>query len=837
MAGTLRIEIKDNKSRRLDSIEKSIRQTNGIIQKDSIAQQGWQNDRMNIYKEFLKTFHDICDILKNIEMKKIDIPIMKDDFEVSIRWKDIDKIIGQRQEDLHVINTYTMETNKSYAGIESQQGGIENSARKPSPEFIWETAKLDSKKANLDEGISEIFEMAGKVKKEIFDPSDSLKKVLEESSSLFDTKFFEKMGYIGEAATGVFSATEEITIGAMALLEGNIEKGIISGATGLTEGLTMALGAFVGTFIGVGPIVGMGVASTLAPLLGKGVGSLFETILTSDNKREAKREASMLNVGAEFKQLADSYQAVVDKRDYTQELMEEYSRLNEGMKTGNLTANDKMYSQLEMDNIAAELERYFPHIITPDKLKNDLTESDIHRMLLENNMQVANGLTDFKFKVEISETEEDLLQLIEKKRALQESKKLDEQIKVIGYNQTYTADVRALYEKFTVEYDELKSERDSTTYNSPEYIELNTELTKLGNSYLESVNKVGKDLLSTIEENGDSGLGLNYKTDWDETGRIHGDSNLSLVQIEEKTSALLDTYTQDSQEVYQAIQSLQELYEAKKIVLEGENGVNIDKIMTQLELLNAAGLEMYENGSLSEKLINQLQSYLPELEIDLSTPEAFTETVASIEEAFNSIKGENEVVLQQMQELNATVGENVIKEVIINTTYNATIKEGIALGRKAQGYGGFLPEYANGGILSRPHMGLVAEDGPESIIPLSSKRRDRGISLWEQTGKILGVFKHATGGIFGGTQISPLSINEEDGFTESNIFGVLQSTEKDLGVNVNVNVSPTFNIGEREDGDNKIVVAIKNNIREMADEIGDEIANRLQKVFSNMPIT
>ena len=52
--------------------------------------------------------------------------------------------------------------------------------------------------------------------------------------------------------------------------------------------------------------------------------------------------------------------------------------------------------------------------------------------------------------------------------------------------------------------------------------------------------------------------------------------------------------------------------------------------------------------------------------------------------------------------------------------------------------GGVQP-HATGGIFASPHVGLVAEAGPESIIPLSAGRRSRGIDLWTQTGQMLGV--------------------------------------------------------------------------------------------------
>jgi len=49
--------------------------------------------------------------------------------------------------------------------------------------------------------------------------------------------------------------------------------------------------------------------------------------------------------------------------------------------------------------------------------------------------------------------------------------------------------------------------------------------------------------------------------------------------------------------------------------------------------------------------------------------------------------------------------------------------------------------YAKGGILTRPHLGMVAEAGPEAVIPLSTQMRGRALKLWQQTGEILGTNK------------------------------------------------------------------------------------------------
>ncbi len=66
------------------------------------------------------------------------------------------------------------------------------------------------------------------------------------------------------------------------------------------------------------------------------------------------------------------------------------------------------------------------------------------------------------------------------------------------------------------------------------------------------------------------------------------------------------------------------------------------------------------------------------------------------------------------------------------TTTQTTVKKSVS-------EGGGITKHANGGIVTRTHVGMVGEAGPESIIPLSSARRGRGLALWQETGERLGI--------------------------------------------------------------------------------------------------
>ena len=68
-------------------------------------------------------------------------------------------------------------------------------------------------------------------------------------------------------------------------------------------------------------------------------------------------------------------------------------------------------------------------------------------------------------------------------------------------------------------------------------------------------------------------------------------------------------------------------------------------------------------------------------------------------------------------------------------------------------------EHAWGGLITKPHLGLVGEAGPEMIIPLSNNKRNRGENLWQQAGRIMGIIPYQDGGIVGSF---PRTINNSE---------------------------------------------------------------------------
>lgn len=192
--------------------------------------------------------------------------------------------------------------------------------------------------------------------------------------------------------------------------------------------------------------------------------------------------------------------------------------------------------------------------------------------------------------------------------------------------------------------------------------------------------------------------------------------------------------------------------------------------------------------------------------------------------------------------------------------------------------------HATGGMVNGRELSWVGEEGPEMIIPLVPARRERAVELYQQAGEILGVTAHANGGLVGSgssSYTSPVTRNYMDSYYDghtsrhnefssdtvdylsqtvneapvaSNLFSEdddstasISSSSQNVAstsqtvtvrpeVTVKVDVNPEFNITGGEKSEDEIMAVIRRHMKEMADEIGGELATKLDEVFSNMPL-
>ena len=171
-------------------------------------------------------------------------------------------------------------------------------------------------------------------------------------------------------------------------------------------------------------------------------------------------------------------------------------------------------------------------------------------------------------------------------------------------------------------------------------------------------------------------------------------------------------------------------------------------------------------------------------------------------------------------------------------------------------------KHAAGGYVSGgPQLSWLAEEGwGEFIIPTNPSRRADALDLYQKAGAALGVQEHADGGYVAGSNSgskltdynlfseaiknAPIGNYEATGDnTEDNptVYEPVsvqpeQSGGNSISVPVSVSVSPQFVFeGSGGKSEDDIMAIIRKNMKAMADELGSEIADRLEKVFSNMP--
>ena len=168
---------------------------------------------------------------------------------------------------------------------------------------------------------------------------------------------------------------------------------------------------------------------------------------------------------------------------------------------------------------------------------------------------------------------------------------------------------------------------------------------------------------------------------------------------------------------------------------------------------------------------------------------------------------------------------------------------------------------AGGYVSGGPQLSWLAEEGyGEFVIPTNPSRRSRALELYEQAGAALGVSAHADGGYVGGSILRDTAINYNFNDVNRNVpLAYNETTEGNYNeetakiyepvsasaiesaggspIQVNVNMTPEFVIsGDNGQSEESIMKVIRRHMKEMADELGGEIAERLSEVFSNMPL-
>ena len=145
--------------------------------------------------------------------------------------------------------------------------------------------------------------------------------------------------------------------------------------------------------------------------------------------------------------------------------------------------------------------------------------------------------------------------------------------------------------------------------------------------------------------------------------------------------------------------------------------------------------------------------------------------------------------------------------------------------------------FAEGGFVSSETHFFAGEHGPEVIIPLSSSKRARALDLFEQTAAILGGETAIPMGDNFGDEILP---NMEDTPTTSatldNTSPITSTSQSNNSVQLSLGgINASFTLPATENPQ-EIMQMIQENLEELADKIGGQLAIKVGDCFGNMAL-
>lgn len=584
--------------------------------------------------------------------------------------------------------------------------------------------------------------------------------------------------------------------------------------TGMTKlgmvGAGAAAGAAIGSIIPVG-------GTLVGGLVGAGIGglgaifggdTLSRWIGELTNAKDIQFE-TLLEMGHNLKQAADEYENITSTSDYARGLIDEYKKIEEAMNSGDLSKTELEAAQERLIEIGGLLQQVCPDLLTTYDVLNGKVSDRIG--LLEKQF-------DYEDKQARRHFEQAYGEMMDNAPALQ----------------AQLPELQMQYDNLDADYDKLREYQDKIREIKQEFDELKNN----GDEGWENTEQLNGLMKQAQEITQKYGFGYGLDDGFGESYEQIGDDLQSMMEEADSVKAKMD----------EVQQSLKATYDASITKMAMDQGINTEEFMAQIEQYNQladAAAELALSGGLSKETMEGLKDILPEIE-NLNSQEAY----AAIAEEMGNMSKDAEGAVQKIKDLNEKIKEvpeelkvkiKIITEGDITGfgINSSNLTDPSRLQKNAR-----LKKYATGGILTRPHYGLVAEDGAEAIIPLNSKRRSRAIDLWRQTGDMLGIRAYANGGLIGAIPNDYQSIADTSGPSP---MGALlpswsneaagQNTPASNNANISVSVPTTVQVtvggGMSE---SEITSILNRNMAGVADNLGEVIAAKLAAVYSNSPI-
>lgn len=539
--------------------------------------------------------------------------------------------------------------------------------------------------------------------------------------------------------------------------------------TGATKAGMVATGAGIGALIGsiipgigtaVGGAIGAGIGGIGALTGGNGLGQWASDSL--DGTRQI-REATDNLIGAR-----EAFTASIQKDMSANALIDEYERLRSLLYDTTLPIEERKQLENEIKGVVQELANLFPGLISQYDVLNGRVSTNLETL------KEISALERERARWDLEKEVRDARKTFEKKDV---AGKLEESDKELAANKRQAQRIdKAINDAapLMAEYDRLvlKVENDPAYAQTKEYAQKSEELRS-------NINKVAD--RAGFHYNGPlSAFRENFVEDANEKRGQYIDA----IQAEQaRNDELRNTYN--------------EVFKAEKALIENKAGLNgsIEDAAANFDKLDAAQRDAFKDAIDQVLILQEEFDNLPkELEIPVNIYAA-THSRA-INEKWDQSK---ENIQQNMAQL------GIFSSSMIEAAQN----------------GNDTPQYANGGIITKPHMGLVGEAGPEAIIPLSGGKRGRGLSLWEKAGRALGVLPYADGGIVGSQSYTPQTVS-------------YSADNSAAGVAINMGgLNFSFEGVDVRNPEN-VIQAIRAQMPQVANELCQMIANLIPKSFGNM---
>lgn len=264
-----------------------------------------------------------------------------------------------------------------------------------------------------------------------------------------------------------------------------------------------------------------------------------------------------------------------------------------------------------------------------------------------------------------------------------------------------------------------------------------------------------------------------------------------------------------------------------------------------------SGAEAMDFSGFGESLSASLSASVSGMDYSGVTSAVGTGISSAIEASMGTIQG---AVSNLYSQVGAAINSAFAAGFQTTTTVTITVNYQLANPTATISFGGggtgsatvsaSIASNAEGSIVNGRILSWVGEDGPEAIIPLGAKRRNRGIELWQEAGRRMGIHEYAEGGIVGtgasaGSARGSLdwgSLFDQSDGTVPVDTGQIDSSggkEREAGIKIHVELSPSFEIQGTDSTEN--VEMIQSRLKELADGLAAELAQRISEIYENTP--